>query len=42
MVSYHRGKFGSNRHCVSRGIVFLVVEEHDSTSLLQSVSTVYF
>ena len=31
MVSQHTAKFGSHRHCSSGDIVFLVVEEQDST-----------
>ena len=40
MVRHHPVKFGGHRHCGSGDIMFLVVEEQDSTCLLKSTITI--
>ena len=37
MVSNHPAKFGSHKHCGSRDLMLLVIEEQDSTCSLTSV-----
>ena len=41
IVSHHPAKFGGHRHCGSGDIIFLVVEEKDTTSLLNSTNTIF-
>ena len=41
MVSHHPAKFSGHRHCVSRDIMFIVVEGQDSTCPRLDPSSAY-
>ena len=42
MISYHIGKLGGHNHSGSGDIVFLLIEEHNSTCSVKCSIIVYF